>query len=181
MGHFITSEPGTGHVLNFIIFAKKMTKYPIILLLLSMNIFCFSQKKKEIKNFGIKTIKITETKNEKILNDETTIYNDKGEVAEEINYDKQGVLKSTVKYKYNLKGNVTEETEYDDKNMIKEIKQFKYDKFNRKTEELVTDKNNRILKKITYSFNNNGFKTERKTFDSLNNLISTKNYSYSYK
>jgi YD repeat-containing protein len=153
----------------------------LILILLALStINSFAQKKKEIKAMGIKTITTTEIRGDKTINDNIATYNKNGQIQEEINYDKEGNLKTTTKYKYNASGDVTEEFEYDNKNVLKEKRQISYNK-KIKTEELITDKNDKIIKKYVYSYNNNGLKKERQTYDSVNTLISTKKYTYGYK
>ena len=158
-----------------------MTKIILLLSAVLLSHFSFSQKKKDLKNAGIRAITVTETKGDKTFTDEKTLYNNEGEITKQTNYDKEGKLKSITKYKYNKKGDVIEETEYNDKNILKEKKEIKYNIIHKKTEEIISNKDNIVLKKIVFTYNTNGLKKERKSYDSLNNLISTKNYNYSYK
>jgi hypothetical protein len=150
---------------------------PLALVLFLVN-FSVAQKKKELKKYGIRNITVTETHGSKTVNDSKTTYDSNGEVIEEINYDKEGAVKTTVKYKNNKDGDVIEESEYDDKNALKEKRQYKYNGLGEKVEELVTDKDNKVIKKSVYTYDSKGFKTEKKTYDANNNLISSKKYTY---
>ncbi|MCE3225845.1 MAG: hypothetical protein K0S32_396 [Bacteroidetes bacterium] len=158
---------------------KKKLKYvlPVILALFLVNV-SFGQKKKEIKKYGVRAIVVTETHGSKTVNDSKTTYDGNGEVIEEVNYDKEGTIKSTVKYKNNKDGDVVEEAEYDEKGALKEKRQYKYNGLGEKVEELVTDKDNKVLKKSVYTYDSKGFKSEKKTYDANNNLVSTKKYTY---
>ncbi len=158
-----------------------MHKFKIIFVLVLLSTFCFSQKKKEIKKAGIKSISITETHSNKTITDSKIFYDSNGNILEEINYDKEGALKSITKYKYNSSGDIIEETEHDDKNILKEKRLTKYNNLGEKVEELILDKENKQLKKNIITYDSKGFKTERKTYDANNVLVSTKKYSYSFK
>jgi YD repeat-containing protein len=152
--------------------------------LAALLLFCFelsAQKKKEIKKAGIRTITTTETAGTKTFTDSKVTYDANGNVTEEINYDKEGNLKSTKKFKYNKDGDPIEEIEYDDKGIIKEIKMVKYNASGEKTEETFLDKDKKQFKKYVYTFDSKGFKTERKQYDGINTLVATKKYTYGYK
>src|SRR5687767_405428 len=115
-----------------------------IAFLLLISMLSYSQKKKEIKKYRIRSITTTDIENGKTLNDSKTIYDSSGEVVEEINYDgKDGSLKTHHKYKVNSEGDVTEDAEYD-KNGLKEKKIYKYNSLGEKTEELVYDKHEKL-------------------------------------
>ena len=158
-----------------------MNKFKILSLLLLLSTLCFSQKKKEIKKAGIKSISVTETHGNKTITDSKIFYDSNGNILEEINYDKEGALKSTTKFKYNSSGDIIEETEYDDKNTLKEKRLTKYNNLGEKVEELILDKDNKQLKKNIITYDSKGFKTERKTYDANNVLVSTKKYNYTFK
>jgi hypothetical protein len=158
----------------------KRSNILIIALLISCFI-CQAQKKKDIKKAGIKTITTTETQGTKTFNDSKVIYDAGGNIIEEVNYDKEGNLKSTKKFKYNKDGDPIEETEYDEKNALKETRLTKYNALGEKIEEQYLDKDKKQLKKYIYTFSAKGFKTERKHYDANNVLISTKKYIYAYK
>jgi hypothetical protein len=158
-----------------------MNKLKIVCVMIFLSTFCFSQKKKEIKKAGIKSISITETHGNKTITDSKLFYDSNGNILEEINHDKEGALKSITKYKYNSSGDIIEETEYDEKNILKEKRLTKYNNLGEKIEELILDKDNKQLKKNIITYDSKGFKTERKTYDANNVLVSTKKYSYSFK
>jgi YD repeat-containing protein len=153
----------------------------ILIALLIMCGICNAQKKKDIKKAGIKTITTTETQGTKTFNDSKVTYDGSGNIIEEVNYDKEGNLKSTKKFKYNKDGDPIEETEYNEKNAIKEICLTKYNSLGEKIEEMYLDSNKKQVKKYVYTFDSKGFKTERKCYDGINTLISTKKYIYGYK
>lgn len=140
-----------------------------------------AQKKKEIKKYGIRSVTTTDTRSGKTVNDSKVTYDGSGEVIEEVNYDKEGVLKSTLKYKYNKDGDALEESEYDEKGILKEKKTYKYNAMGEKVEELVTDKDNKVLKKVIHIYDSKGLKIEKKTYDGNNVLLSSKKISYGYK
>jgi hypothetical protein len=155
------------------------SKYLIFLSVFILTaVSAFSQKKKDLKKYGVRAIVVTEAHGTKTVNDSKTLYDANGEVLEEVNYDKEGNVKSTVKYKNNKDGDVIEESEFDEKNILKEKRQYKYNGLGEKIEELVLDKDNKVVKKSVYSYDSKGFKTEKKTFDANNNLVSTKKYTY---
>jgi hypothetical protein len=148
---------------------------------LLISLLTYSQKKKEIKKYRIRSITTTDIENGKTLNDSKTIFDANGEVVEEINYDnKDGSLKSHHKYKVNSEGDITEDAEYD-KAGLKEKKIYKYNSLGEKTEELIYDKNEKLQKRHVYTYDSKGLKTERKTFDGANAVISVKKYTYEYK
>lgn len=157
---------------------------PLHILIAALLLLCFetnAQKRKEIKKAGIRTITTTETAGTKTFTDSKVTYDTGGNITEEVNYDKEGNLKSTKKYKYNKDGDPIDETEYDEKGNIREIKLTKYNASGEKTEEMFLDKDKKQFKKYVYTFDSKGFKTERKQYDGLNTLISTKKYTYGYK
>ncbi len=158
----------------------KRSSFLIIVLLISC-LFCQAQKKKDIRKAGIKTITTTETQGTKSFNDSKVTYDANGNMTEEINYDKEGNLKSIKKFKYNKDGHLIEETEYDEKKDLKEVRLTKYNSLGEKTEEQYLDKDKKQFKKYIYTFSAKGFKTERKHYDANNTLISTKKYAYGYK
>lgn len=158
----------------------KISTILIIALLISCGV-CSAQKKKDIKKAGIRTITTTETQAAKTFSDSKVTYDANGNIIEEINYDKEGNLKSTKKFKYNKEDDPIEEIEYDEKNAVKEIRLTKYNSLGEKTEEQYLDKDKKQFKKYVYTVDAKGFKTERKHYDATNTLISTKKYAYGYK
>lgn len=157
-----------------------MLRKTVILLLFLMSLVTYAQKKKEIRKYKIKSVTVTETENNKTLNDGKTVFDANGETVEEMNYDKDGSLRSHHKYKLNAQGEIIEDTEYD-KEGLKEKRIIKYNSLGIKTEELVYDKSEKLLKRHMYTYDGKGLKIERKTYDGANKVISVKKYVYEYR
>jgi hypothetical protein len=158
-----------------------MLRINLLILFTLMQVMVFSQKKKELKKYGIKTLVVSETSAGKTILDSKVVYNASGFIIEETNYNKEGILKSTTKFKYNKNGDVIEEIEYDEKGILREKRLLKYNGLNEKIEELVLDASEKQLKKIVFTYDVRGFKTEKKVYDANNQLVSTKKMIYSNK
>ena len=78
-----------------------MKKQFILFFLIALTTLSYSQKKKEVKKYHIKSVTSTDTENGKTVTDSKTVFGTNGEPIEEVNYDKTGLIKSTIKYKYN--------------------------------------------------------------------------------
>lgn len=139
----------------------------------------FAQKKKEIKKYGIRLITVNETTQGKTIPDSKSGFDSNGNLVEEVKYNKEGALKSTVRYKYNKSGDVIEESEYDEKNNLKEKRMTKYDALGQKTEELTINAAGVQIKKEVFVYDSRGLKIEKRIYDSTNNLITTKKTFYS--
>jgi len=145
---------------------------------------CFSlsgQKKKEIKKHKIRCISTTETEGARTINDSKEFFNADGELITEINYDKEGNLKSTIQYKYVNGNDLSQEIQYDAHNVIVEKKTYSYNGLGEKTGEVIKDKDDKVLKRMEYLYNANGLKSERRTYDAANKLVSVKKYNYNCK
>lgn len=142
---------------------------------------CYTQSKKEVKKFKIKTVNTTETDSLKTINDYNVVYDNNGEVIQETTYNKDGTFKATHKYKYNSKGDEIEEFEYDSTNVLKEKKTTKYNALGDKSEELFFDKDQKLFKKNIFAYDGKGLKTIRKTFNGAGKLLITKKYTYTFK
>lgn len=140
-----------------------------------------AQSKKEIKKNKISSVTVTETSGSKTINDSKTTYDENGEVIEKSEYNKDGVLKKTMKYKMNNLGDVIQEEEYDEKNTLKEKTIISYNANGDKKDELVYDSNGKLIKKHVYVYDKKGLKTERKTLDAAGKLVSVKKYTYTFK
>ena len=138
------------------------------------------QSKKEVKKHNIKSVTVTVSANGKTINEEKTVFYKNGEIAEEINYTKEGLLKSSVIYKRNKDGNVIEEKEFDSKNQLVERKEIKYNNLDEKFIEYIYNNENKLEKKSIYTYNKKGLKTEKTIYDAANNIISIKKYTYEY-
>jgi hypothetical protein len=97
-------------------------------------------------------------------------YNHKGNLLNEVNYDKSGEVVSMTKYKYDNKDNMIEKIEYDNAESVISTENIKYDDFQNIIEEihnysdgsndfsykysLKYDKNGRIIEKIDSVYEN---------------------------
>lgn len=157
-----------------------MRNFLIIISALITLSFIPLQSKKEVKKHNLKSVTVTETSNGKTLNEEKTIFYKNGEIAEELNYNKEGILKSVVKYKRNKEGDVTEEYEYDSKNQLIERKEIKYNNLEEKYVEYVYNGDSKLIKKSIYTYNKQGLKIQKTTYDAANIIISVKKFDYEY-
>ena len=113
--------------------------------------FCsFAQSKKDIKKNKIASVTVTETANGKTIDDSKTMYDANGEVIEKSEYNKEGSLKKTMKYKFNNLGDAVEEYEYDEKHNLKEQTLIRYNANGGKKEKLVYDGDTKLLNKDEY-------------------------------
>jgi uncharacterized protein YkuJ len=142
----------------------------------------FAQSKKDIRKNNIKGITeiITEYDGGKEVthNDVSRKFDKEGEVIQEINYDKNGVLKEKTLTKNNKDGDKIEETIFDANGKQSKRFAYKYDGFGQKIEEIEYDAKNILFTKSVYSNNAKGLKTERKTYDAKGKLIQVKKYIY---
>lgn len=151
-------------------------------LLFSFCFFCFcpsffAQEKKEIKKNKIKSITVTQTANGKTLSDGKTIYDESGEVIEEVQYTKEGGLKKITKFKLNNLGKVVEEEEYNAKKILVEKRILKYTADGKKSEEQVFNSQQKLIKKHSYKYDSQGIKTERVTVDDTGKIKLIKKYN----
>jgi hypothetical protein len=158
-----------------------MFKKSIILIFIVFSfLVLYSQSKKEVKKFKIKSVIVSETIGTKTVFESKTVFDKNGETMEEVNYNKDGEVKSTHKFKRNSEGDVIEETEYDSKNALKERREVKYNSMGEKSEEYFYGADSKLIKKHSFTYNKFGLKTERKVFDASNKLIALKKYQYTY-
>src|ERR1043165_9786691 len=87
---------------------------------------CRAQSKKEVKKNNIRSTFIVDTEGGKKLSNKKTEFDKTGETTLEVDYDKDGTLKATRKYKYNKSGDVIEEEEIDEKTKQTEKRQYSY-------------------------------------------------------
>jgi hypothetical protein len=142
---------------------------------------CVAQSKKDIRKHKIKitteTITTFENGKETLRNNQFRRFDKEGQVIEEIDYDKNGKLKTKTLSKYNNLEQKTEETTFDanNKQLVREV--YKYDADGEKSEEWHYNEKNELENKSIYTLKN-GLKTERKTYDSKGKLIEVKKYGY---
>lgn len=144
----------------------------------------FAQGKKIIRKNNVKGITevITDYENgkESTHNDVVKKFDKNGETIQEINYDKNGILKEKILTKNNKDGDKVEETTFDANNKQSSRSTFKYNSDGEKIEEAKYDAKNNLQSKSVYSINKNGLKTDKKTYDAKGKLIQTKKYIYEY-
>ena len=159
-------------------------KYLLMIVLPFIWMESFAQSKKEIRKNNIKGVSevITEYENgkESTHNDVSKKFDKEGEVIQEINYDKNGVLKEKILTKNNKDGDKIEEIIYDANSKQSLRYTYKYNNFGEKTEEIQYDAKNAVLTKSVYLNNSKGLKAEKKTYDAKGKLIQIKKYNYEY-
>ena len=168
----------------------------------------FSQSRKEIKKYGIRSTEsvITEFVGGKEVThtDSFEKYDNDGNIIEEVEYNKDGTFKKKYTRKYNKAGEITEEVKYDAKGAIvskvvtaynesndkvneqtydgtgKLVEWFKYgyNDLGEKTFELSLDEKGKTIRKSLYVYDKNGLRKERKTFNGRDELIAVKKYNY---
>ena len=151
-----------------------------IIFLLVFSFPLFSQKKKEIKKFKIKSCLVTETQGSKTITDSKAVYDAIGRLIEETNYDENGIFIALKKYTYNKSGEINTEQKFNQSNQLIESSSFKYNIKNQKTEENVFNSKKQLIRKIYYLYNSNGLKIEKRTNDAQGRMISIKKFQYSF-
>jgi hypothetical protein len=130
--------------------------FALFFCLITVNLF--SQSRKKIRDLGIESI--TETKvdyedsNGKEIMRFVTVYDDKGNVIKEVDYDKTGKLTEIIAYEYNEDNDKIKETHY--------------------------RPSKKPYRTLTYKYEN-GLITERDEYDESNRLVSKKKYIYKYR
>lgn len=159
-----------------------MVKQMKYLLFFLFPFLVFSQSKKDVRKNNIKSVTevITEYENgkESTHNDVSKKFDKNGAVIQEINYDKNGVLKEKILTKNNKEGDKIEEAYFDANGKQFERFTYKYNDSGEKTEEIKYDAKNVLISKSVYTINKNGLKTEKKTYDTKGKLIQVKKYMY---
>lgn len=163
---------------------KKINSACFIVLMCCLMLEGFAQGKKTIRKNNIKgmTEVITDYENgrENTHNDVAKKFDKEGETIQEINYDKNGVLKEKILTKNNKEGDKIEEIIFDANGKQSSRFTYKYNSDGEKIEEVKYDAKNSLQSKSVYGINKNGLKTEKKTYDSKGKLIQTKKYVYEY-
>ncbi len=139
---------------------------------------CFSQSKKEVKEYKIKAAAVSTIENGKTINESKTIFDAKGNEIETTDYNKEGNVKAVHKTKYNSDGDEIEDEQYDANNKLVEKKITKYNSLGTKLEETFFDTEGKATKKHLYTYDNKGLKIERKTTDIEGKVLSIKKYVY---
>lgn len=160
---------------------SSMKNYWIFIIYL-MSSTCFAQSRKEAKKNHLKSV--TEIVSDFSSGKEVKHYDvqkkfDKnGNVTEEINYDKKGVIESKTLTKYNSEDDKIEELVYDPSGKLQSKTLFKYDFNGEKIEEQVFNDKNALVSKVIYVNNAQGLRLERKTLDAQGKVLQIKRYVY---
>ena len=121
----------------------------LFLALLSVNVF--SQSKKEVKKFKIKssTTIVSESIDgkEKTRTDSYQKFDNSGNVLEEIEYNKDGSFKKKESHKYNKNNDNIEDVIYDEKGNVQKKTMTEYNMNKDKTSETVYDGNGKFIEK----------------------------------
>jgi hypothetical protein len=134
-----------------------LSQYLVGALLIAVPMSALGQKKSSLKENKIRSIteyKQDMTKSSPKLKENYTLYDMKGNILEEIEYDAAGKVKTHMKYQFD-----------DDNNKIKEI-------------ELGPD--GKTLKIIEYKYNG-GLRIEKNIYDGAGKLKSKRTYQYEFQ
>jgi hypothetical protein len=146
-----------------------------------LSILSFAQSKKDIRKHKIKiiteTITTFENTKEVVRNNQYRKFDKDGQIIEEVDYDKNGKIKTKTLSKYNNLEEKTEETVLDANNKQLSREVYKYNVEGEKSEEWHYNDKNELESKSIYTLKN-GLKTERKTYDTKGKLIEIKKYGY---
>ena len=129
----------------------------LIILLLFATVFVNAQSKKELKENNIKQITtynyVTKLGKTYKIKDNYRVFNEKGYLIKEVEYNKEGKLKY--------------------------VKKFYYNSDNDKTKEEYFNNSNQLEKTTLYTYKN-GLKTSKKVLNAKGVLISKKEFEYEH-
>ena len=115
------------------------------------------------------------------FNNYFTIYDKKGNIIEENDYDSDGSLNSKTTYKYDEKGNKIEENDYDSDGRLSYKYTYKYDEKGNIIEENHYDSDGRLRSKYTYKYDKKGNMIEANFYNSDGSLSFKFTYKYDEK
>ena len=117
------------------------------------------------------------------FNNYFTIYDKKGNIIEENDYDSDGSLNSKTTYKYDEKGNKIEENDYDSDGRLDSKTTYKYDeKGNTIEKNYYSYSDGRLDSKITYKYNEKGNTIEENDYYYSDGRLDSKTtYKYKYE
>lgn len=128
----------------------------IILILVTATLS--AQKKNTIQSNNIKSIteykQDTDKNNGAKVRESYTLYDDAGNILEEINYDSAGKVKTHMKYLYDAANNKIKETELTPDGKVSKVTEYKY---------------------------NGNLRTEKNVYDAVGKLKSKRIYQYEFK
>ena len=156
------------------------TVFIIFFTLLSVN--SFSQSKKEVKKFKIKssTTVVTESLEgkEKTRTDSYQKFDNSGNVLEEIEYNKDGSFKKKETHKYNRNNDNTEDVIFDEKGNVQKKTITEYNMNKDKTHESVYDGSGKLIEKTQHGYNAKGLRSYENTTDDKGKMIKKSMYAY---
>lgn len=143
----------------------------------------FSQSRKKIRELNIESITEVEADYEDSNGKETkkfvTVYDARGNVIKEMDYDKSGKLDEIITYEYNVDDDKTREVHYNSNNKVLITYIYTYEQGLLK-ERKEYDDDNKLVSRNTYKYENR-LRTERSEYDPSNRLIEKKKYIYRYR
>jgi len=143
----------------------------------------FSQSRKKIRELDIESITEVEAdyedSNGKEIMRFVTVYNERGNVIKEMDYDKSGKLTEIISYEYNIDDDKIKEVHYKPNNKVLKTYTYGYEK-GLLTERKEYDESNRLISRNTYKYEN-GLRTERCKYDESNRLVEKKKYIFKFR
>ncbi|MBN1115584.1 MAG: hypothetical protein JXA77_00140 [Bacteroidales bacterium] len=123
-----------------------------VLFMFILSVSVNAQTKSQIKELNIKSTSVWSydysTGKEVKKLDQVEKFNNRGQVIQLIDYDKNGKQKERITYSYNDNGDITEEKYYDETDKIAKAYKYTYEDQLKKTKEKYDDKGNLIWKKV---------------------------------
>lgn len=161
-----------------------MKKLLLLLPLLILGYYSFSQSDKEIKQNKIKTITTWQSEKENpssSYKESVETYDKFGILIQRIKYKKDGSVDSKETFKYDKFQNKIEEFEYDGNNAVVKHKVYVYNSFQKKTEEREYTPTGEISSRTVITYNPNGDKESETLIDSKGALVKQVEYKYNAK
>lgn len=160
---------------------KTIITIGLIICIISGNLY--SQSRKEIRDLDIVSVTEVELDYEDSNGKETlkfiTLYDVRGNIIKEMDYDKSGKLTKIITYEYDEDDNKIKEIHYKPNNKVLKTNKYSH-KRGLLTERKEYDENNKLISRNTYKYEN-GLRTERSEYDESDRLIEKKKYIYKYK
>lgn len=152
----------------------------IIIAFTSLNVNAQSKKKIREHKVVSETVYTTKTVNGKEvqIKDSYEEYDKNGNVVLKIEYNKEGAVKKTEKYKYNANKDKIEEIEYDGTGKLKSHFTYVYNSSGERIGEIEYDAAGKIIKQSLTTYDSKGFKVEKRIYDGDKKLIAVKKYTY---
>ena len=128
--------------------------FKIVIMLVMLTYSVSAQKKNTVRDNNIKSV--TEYKQEidkkgANLKESYTLYDNEGNVLEQIDYDATGKIKSHLKFQYDSNNNKIKEIEISPEGKVMKTTEYKYNG-NMKTEKNIYDAAGKLKTKRTYQY-----------------------------